>query len=99
MTGDWLTVSRTITVIYNATGRLLTAADVLALGRRNRLTVESSHEHTRVLELSVIRYLSACGVATPSADVPAERVDIPVRQGPQIGHEAELDYERSKEDL
>lgn len=69
MTGRWLTVSKTITRIYDATGRLLTARDVLDLGKRSGqrgLVVEQSHEHTRVLEQSVADHLDwLAGRLTP----------------------------------
>lgn len=61
MTGRWLTVSRTITRIWAETGRLLTGDDVLRLGRRTGawgLIVETSHEHTRVLEQSVTDHIA-----------------------------------------
>lgn len=61
MTGRWLTVSKTITRIYDATGRLLTCRQVLELGKRDGvrgLIVDHSHEHTRVLERSLDDHLN-----------------------------------------
>ncbi|MGA4989965.1 hypothetical protein [Nonomuraea bangladeshensis] len=75
MSGDvrnWLTVSATITRIWTETGYLLTADDVLRLGKRIGawgLVVEHSHEHTRVSEKSVnvhIAWLNAPKVARPT---------------------------------
>lgn len=89
MTGRWLTVSKTITRIYEATGRVLTARDVLDLGRRDGvrgLVVESSHEHTRVLERSVVDHLDwLAGGPT-------------VRGGDPLPLEIEVDYERRKDE-
>lgn len=93
MTGRWLTVSQTITRIYNATGRLLTAEDVLRLALRSGpdgLVVAESHEHTRVLEQSVLDYI-------------AERARRPVPRDPANPAESlmtaadEDEFQRGKE--
>ncbi|MFI7448166.1 hypothetical protein ACIBQX_11765 [Nonomuraea sp. NPDC049714] len=86
----WLNVSTTITRIWAGTGRLLNAKDVMALGRQQGgLRVESTHEHVRVSEASVDAYVARYG---------RRRTAVPVGEGPDIGHEAELDFERSKRD-
>ncbi|WP_211370557.1 hypothetical protein [Nonomuraea turkmeniaca] len=87
MTGRWLTVSKTITRIYDATGRLLTCRQVLELGKRDGargLIVESSHEHTRVLERSVADHLEWLA-SKPS-----------VRGGPALDVTTEDQYRREQ---
>jgi hypothetical protein len=84
----WLTVSQTITRIWNETGRLLTPQDVMGVSsQRYGLEVVSTHDHVRVTEESVDAYVARCRGA-----------GIPVGEGPDIGHEAELDFELSKRD-
>lgn len=95
MTGRWLTVSQTVTRIFNATGRLLTAEDVLRLALRGGpggLVVAESHEHTRVLEQSVLDYIAAhaCRPVPRDPDNPAER---------QMTAADEDEFQRGKEDL
>jgi hypothetical protein len=86
----WLTVSQTITRIWNETGRLLTAQDVMGVnGQRAGLNVESTHDHVRISEASIDAYV---------ARYARRRAGIPVGEGPDIGHEAELDFELSKRD-
>lgn len=88
MTGRWLTVSKTISRIYEDTGCLLTIRDVMNLGRRSGergLIVETSHAHTRVLEQSLTDHL-AWLAGKPS-----------YRGGPRLPDEIEADYERRKD--
>jgi hypothetical protein len=87
----WLTVSRTITRIWESTGRLLTAKDVLALGKQpSGLVVDSTHEHVRVSEESVTQYLLLYG---------RRRAGIPVGQGAALPEDIEDEFQRGKEDL
>lgn len=92
MTGRWLTVSRTISRIWTETGRLLSADDVLRLGKRTGawgLIVEHSHQHTRVLERSVddhVAWLNA----------PVETARPTIRGGPRLPADIEDEYERER---
>ncbi|MEU6725587.1 hypothetical protein ABZ917_17920 [Nonomuraea wenchangensis] len=93
MNGRWLTVSATIQRIWTETGYLLTADDVLRLGRRTGswgLVVEHSHEHTRVLEQSVddhVEWLNA-----PKAP------RVPVGEGPKLPAFIEDEHRRRKDE-
>ena len=88
MIGVWLTVSQTITRVYNETGQLLTMRDVMQLGKWGYLVVETSHEHTRVLERSVADYIAARKAARHAPTV---------RGGPTLPDDIEDDYERERE--
>jgi hypothetical protein len=86
----WLTVSRTITRIWESTGRLLAAKDVLALGKQQSgLVVDSTHEHVRVSEESVTQYLLLYG---------RRRAGIPVGQGAKLPAHIEDEFRASQDD-
>jgi hypothetical protein len=86
----WLTVSRTITRIWTETGRLLTAKDVMALGRKQGgLRVEQTHDHVRVSEDSLTQYLLLYG---------RRRAGIPVGQGAELPEHIEDEFQRGKAD-
>jgi hypothetical protein len=84
----WLTVSQTITRIWNETGLLLTPQDVMGVtGQRYGLEVVSTHDHVRVTEESIDAYVARCRGA-----------GIPVGEGPDIGYAAEDEFRASQDD-
>jgi hypothetical protein len=85
----WLTVSQTVTRIWNETGRLLAEKDVMGLdGQRGGLVVNSTHDHVRISEESIDAYVARYG----------RRTGIPVGEGPDIGYAAEDEFRASQDD-
>jgi hypothetical protein len=90
----WLTVSAAASLIS------LTTYEVEALADYGVLTARSLDlAHYSISEQSVTAYLSASECAGQQAEVVAETAGrVPHREGPEIGDEAEEDYDRSKAD-
>jgi hypothetical protein len=86
----WLTVSQTITRIWNETGRLLTAKDVTGInGQRAGLNVKSTHDHVRISEASIDAYV---------ARYARRRAGIPVGEGPDLPEDIEDEFRASQDD-